>query len=90
MNVIFLFVFYFVFSPIGLICKLFKIDLISQIIDRNTTSYWDNSNSTHNDITRFQLHGTGKSKVIKFFNLKSRKSPDIVKGDTNPNNYPIW
>ncbi|MFA5144382.1 MAG: SxtJ family membrane protein [Candidatus Omnitrophota bacterium] len=34
------FIFYFIFSPIGLIMRLFRVDLLERKFDRSRGSYW--------------------------------------------------
>ena len=33
-------IFYFIFTPIGLVMKLFRVDLLDRKIDKNKNSYW--------------------------------------------------
>ncbi len=35
-----LFAFYFIFTPVGILCRLLRKDLLSQRIDKKASSYW--------------------------------------------------
>lgn len=47
------FIFYFVFTPIGILLRLFKKDFLDRSIDRTVPSYWSKCGAPVEDIKRY-------------------------------------